>query len=173
MSRPVLLLLDPVGFRRTLFAGVLEEDFDLLTPRSMKEVRQQLQEQLPDVVLASIQQHKGNALELCTRLRGQEGGDCLMVVHGSAPEGADIQEMREGLGSRYRVDYWLSNDASPALVALTLKELLKGHQATRPRRERRPSAPQETPSGRQLAADPTLRTTGEFEVEFIRSDEDA
>ncbi len=141
----------------------------------MREVKQFLEEQFPDVVLASTQQQKGHGLQTCTRMRGLEGGDCLMVVHGSVPEGVDGEELKRGLGTKkYKVDHWLANNASPAMVALTVKQLLKTFQAHRPRRAR-PSIPSPPSisvssqgSGRHRAVKSMLRTTGEFEVEFER-----
>ena len=175
MSRPVLLLLDPVGARRKLFARVLRMEFDLLVPKSMREVRQLMEEQFPDVVLASTQQKRGHGLEVCTRLRRLEGGDCLMVVHGTVPEDASAEELKKGLGSKYKVDHWLPNNASPAMVALTIKQLLKTVYSRRPRRPRTPmpSPPSMSisseVSGRHRAVTSRLRTTGEFEVEFART----
>lgn len=175
MSRPVLLLLDPIGARRSLFGRVLRVDFELLTARSMKEVKQLLGEAQPDVVLASTHQAKGNGLELCTRLRDLPGGDCLMVVHGAAPEGEDMERLRLRMANELKVDHWLSNNTSPALVALTVKQLFKSHQRTSPRRVGRPMAPPPSLASASVererkASDARLRTTGEFEVEFRRSE---
>jgi DNA-binding response OmpR family regulator len=147
----------------------------------MKVAKQFLEEFEPEVVLASTMQLKGTGLSLCTRLRRYPGGDCLMVVHGSSPEGADVYELRAGLGTKYKVDHWLNNNASPALVALTIKQLLRGHLGTRPRSNRRPmmgpasltnsavAAPSvsETRSGRQASL-ARLRSSGNLEVEFRR-----
>jgi CheY-like chemotaxis protein len=140
----------------------------------MKDVRQLMEEQQPDVVLASTHQKSGHGLQICTRMRKLEGGDCLMVVHGSVPEGVDSDELKAGLGQKYKVDHWLNNNASPALVALTVKQLLKSHLANRPRRNRRPMAPplslgsSSESSERRLISRAKLQTTGEFEVEFKR-----
>ena len=153
---------------------MLRVDFDLVMPKSMKQIKHLLEEQQPDVVLASTHQKKGHGLSLCTRMRKLDGGDCLMVVHGSAPEGVDAEKLKLGLGSDFKVDHWLHNNASPALVALTVKQLLKTHQASRPRRDRRPMAPPPSMSSssesseRRPISRAKLRTTGEFEVELER-----
>ncbi|GEM_PF-3362996 len=150
---------------------MLRVDFDLVMPKSMKQIKHLLEEQQPDVVLASTHQKKGHGLSLCTRMRKLDGGDCLMVVHGSAPEGVDAEKLKLGLGSDFKVDHWLHNNASPALVALTVKQLLKAQMGTRPRRRRRaiaPPASMSTSSGQRRASQASVRTTGEFEVEFRR-----
>ena len=172
MDRPLLLLLDPIGSRRANFARVLKVDFEVLTPRSMKTVKELVREQCPDVVLASMRQHRGHGLEICTRLRRLEGGDGLFVVHGAPLQGLSMAELRTEMGRTWKVDHWLSNDASPPLVALTLKQLLKDRRASiSQRRHRRPERARASLSGRNptVSASPvSLKTTGSFEVEPIR-----
>ncbi len=146
-------------------------DFDLLQPKSLKAARLLLEEHYPDVVLASTHQAKGHGLSLCTRLRKYQGGDCLMVVHGAVPDSLDGDRLRADMDHTYKVDHWLHNNASPALVALTVKQLLKAHQSGRPARRRSLGAPlsMSTPSEEtRPKSDAKLRTTGEFEVEFKR-----
>jgi CheY-like chemotaxis protein len=94
----------------------------------MKEARDLMALHRPDVVLASTHQPKGNGLALCTRLRGFDGGDCLMVVHGAALEDQDMDQLKHDLQAEYEVDHWLSNNASPALVGLVIKQLIKARQ---------------------------------------------
>jgi len=147
-------------------------DFEVLTPRSMKAVKELVREQCPDVILASMRQHRGHGLEICSKLRRLEGGDGLMVVHGAPPPGQSLAELRMEIGRTWKVDHWLSNDASPALVGLTLKQLLKDRRVSiSQRRSRRPERARAAPSGRSPSVGGTpvsLKTTGSFEVELIR-----
>ncbi len=139
----------------------------------MKAVRELVREQSPDVVLASMKQHRGHGLEMCTRLRKLDGGDGLMVVHGAPPAELSMAQLREELGKTWKVDHWLSNDASPALVALTLTQLLRDRRVSmRQRRSRRPERARAAASlggrSRDSATPVALKSTGNFEVELIR-----
>lgn len=126
MSLPVLVLVDPDDGRRQRFSAAFQRHFELYSFASADLAASAAITMRAGVVVAHLEQHLGDGLDLCAELRAAcRSWPCLLVVHGQGRQARERGAAMVVVG-RQGADLVLAQELEPAVLLRAVARRLKG-----------------------------------------------
>ncbi|MCK6507549.1 hypothetical protein L6R53_29980 [Myxococcota bacterium] len=126
MAHPVLVLVDPDDGRRQRFGAAFQRHFELYSFASADLAASAAVTMRAGVVVAHMEQHLGDGLDLCAELRAaSRGWPCLLVVHGQGRQARERGAAMVVVG-RHGADLVLPQELEPGVLLRAVARRLKG-----------------------------------------------
>ena len=130
MALPILVLVDPDDGRRQRFSAAFQRHFELYSFASADLAASAAITMRAGVVVAHMEQHLGDGLDLCAELRAAtRGWPCLLVVHGQGREARERGAAMVVVGPR-GADLVMPQELEPAVLLRAVARRLKGFALT-------------------------------------------